>query len=349
MEIKAGDKVRFLNSVGGGVVSRFKGKDTVLVEDEDGFEIPALINELVVVESLDKQTYTVRPKPVETVKAPLKPEPKPEPRVIKETPEGEKLNIMLAYLPVDPKAMTQSSYEAYFVNDSNYYLFFNYATRLNNSLVNRYDGLVEPNTKIFMEEFGKEALNDMERICVHFIAFKRDKPYLFKEAQSVELRIDTVKFYKAHCFTDNDYFEENALLVPVVADDTPEREIPVHADVLKDAVSHNVRAHKRPQRPKAKDAANKAIEVDLHIDKLIDNLSGLTPGDMLRYQIDEFNRTLSQYANRKGQQIVFIHGKGNGGLRTSIEKELRRRYPSYTFQDASFLEYGFGATMVTIR
>ena len=43
--IKVGDKVRFLNSTGGGVVSSFKGKDQVLVEDEDGFEVPALIRE----------------------------------------------------------------------------------------------------------------------------------------------------------------------------------------------------------------------------------------------------------------------------------------------------------------
>ena len=47
--IKVGDKVRFLNSTGGGVVRSFKGKDQVLVEDEDGFEVPALIRECVVV------------------------------------------------------------------------------------------------------------------------------------------------------------------------------------------------------------------------------------------------------------------------------------------------------------
>ena len=38
--------------------------------------------------------------------------------------------------PVDPtKAFQQCGYEAYFVNDSNYYLFFNYMNRTNNSWV----------------------------------------------------------------------------------------------------------------------------------------------------------------------------------------------------------------------
>ena len=36
--IKLGDKVKFLNDVGGGVVTRIINKDTVAVENEDGFE-----------------------------------------------------------------------------------------------------------------------------------------------------------------------------------------------------------------------------------------------------------------------------------------------------------------------
>ena len=41
-EIRIGDTVRFLSEVGGGRVSGFRDKDTVLVEDADGFEIPML-------------------------------------------------------------------------------------------------------------------------------------------------------------------------------------------------------------------------------------------------------------------------------------------------------------------
>jgi len=52
---------------------------------------------------------------------------------------------------------------------------------------------------------------------------------------------------------------------------------------------------------------------------------------------------------KKGQKIVFIHGKGDGILRTSLEKELKTAYKRQCiFQDASFREYGYGATMVTV-
>ena len=52
---------------------------------------------------------------------------------------------------------------------------------------------------------------------------------------------------------------------------------------------------------------------------------------------------------RPGQRIVFIHGKGEGVLRQAIMKELTHRYKGHDVQDASFREYGFGATQVTIR
>jgi dsDNA-specific endonuclease/ATPase MutS2 len=52
--------------------------------------------------------------------------------------------------------------------------------------------------------------------------------------------------------------------------------------------------------------------------------------------------------NKKGVKIVFIHGKGDGVLRSALVKELQAKYKTCRYQDASFREYGFGATMVTI-
>jgi hypothetical protein len=349
MSIKIGDKVRFLNNVGGGVVRRFQGKEQVWVEGEDGFEIPALARELVVVESLDKQIYVSKPKaslPVET----SRPEPQPQERKIEETPGGERLNVYLAYLPIEPKALQQSRYEAYFINDSNYYLFFNYASRLNNSWMSRYSDMIEPNTKMFMEEFGKDELNNLERICVQLIAFKKDKPYVSKNALSVELQIDTVKFYKSHCFMENDYFDEDALLFPLVRADVPERELLVSAVQLQEEMmQRKVRTGKQASKPAKERSTEAIVEIDLHINQLLDDTNGLAPVDILNYQLGKFHETIAMYAKKKGQRIVFIHGKGEGVLRSAIEKELKTRYKQYAYQDASFREYGFGATMVTIR
>lgn len=351
--IKIGDKVRFLNTTGGGIVRSFKGKDQVLVEDEDGFEVPALVRECVVVGEGNMQVHSSnKPKPQAFVQPTPQPK-KPEPAEVKvtETPEGERLNIYLAYLPVDPsKVMQQSGYETYFVNDSNYYLMFNYMNRQNNSWMSRFNGIVEPNTKIFLEEFGKEELNNLERVCVQLIAFKKDKPYSLKNAISVELRLDTVKFYKQHCFMENDYFEDDALLYSVVRQDVPEKELLISAADLKEAMYQKAREDKHtPQSTVKKQPDSTVLEVDLHITELLDNTNGLSNADMLTFQLDKFHEILGKYATQKGQKIVFIHGKGDGVLRKALEKELKTRYKSYYYQDASFREYGFGATMVTIK
>ena len=58
--MKIGDKVRFLSEVGGGIVTGFQGKDFVLVEDADGFDIPMPIRECVVIETDD---YNLKRKP----------------------------------------------------------------------------------------------------------------------------------------------------------------------------------------------------------------------------------------------------------------------------------------------
>ena len=58
--MKIGDKVRFLSEVGGGKISGFQGKNIVLVEDEDGFEIPTPINDVVVVDNDDRAEAKIK-------------------------------------------------------------------------------------------------------------------------------------------------------------------------------------------------------------------------------------------------------------------------------------------------
>ena len=91
------------------------------------------------------------------------------------------------------------------------------------------------------------------------------------------------------------------------------------------------------------------IEVDLHIDALLDNTNGLSPSVLLNTQLTEFRIMMDRNLRNKGQRIVFIHGKGEGVLREALIKELRHRYRTCTFEDADFQRYGHGATMVTIR
>ena len=370
--LSVGDTVRFLNTVGGGKVKGFQSKQIVIVEDEHGFDLPVLISECVVVEPADTFMSTSE-KPsnsnknhgnenhgnekraetgAETRKVDItsKKETIHERYEPEETPEGEQLTACLAYLPMDIKNLSSTSYECYFVNDSNYYLYFNYMSRENNSWKSRYTGLVEPNTKIFIEEFDKASLNDIEKVAVQFIAFKQDKPFRFKNPCSVKLRVDTVKFYKLHSFRENDYFEEDALIYYVIQEDIPEKELLVSAGDLELAIKEKRRADKpaRQRSPKKREKAP-VVEFDLHINQLLDTTAGMDNAAILEYQLKTFNDAMKEHLPFKGRKLVFIHGKGDGVLRSAIIKELKKNYPSCYYQDASFQEYGYGATMVTIK
>lgn len=354
--MKIGDKVRFLSEVGGGIVTGFQGKDFVLVEDADGFDIPMPIRECVVIETDD---YNLKRKPGTSVPKPVEPAKpvKPEMPVIQRQPEvrgGDTLNVFLAYVPEDAKAMMTTPFETYLVNDSNYYLYYTYLSAEGKTWNNRSHGLVEPNTKLLLEEFTKDALNDMERVAVQLIAFKDGKPATIKPAVSVEIRIDTVKFYKLHTFSNSDFFEEPALIYDIVKNDVPTKQVYVSAEELQVALLQKKSVDKPKSQPIVKpnhghDRKSDIIEIDLHIDSLLDDTKGMTNGEILNYQLDKFREVMEANKNKREQKIVFIHGKGDGVLRKAVLDELKRKYSNCRYQDASFQEYGFGATMVTIK
>lgn len=347
--MKIGDKVRFLNTTGGGIIRGFQGKDIVLVEDEEGFDIPVLTREVVVIEPANDMQVRQVAKPTASSFQEIFPKAKVEEEYkIEETKEGEVLTVHLAYLPIDIKQLSSTNFECYLINDSNYYLSYNYMSRIENGWISRNTGIVEPNTKLFLEEFGKDILNDIEQICLQFFAYKKDKTYSVKNPYSVEVRIDTVKFYKLHSFKENDYFEDEAIIYPMVRRDLPEREFTISPEEIELAMKQ--KEHLRPRiEPIVKKSRDIVIEIDLHATELLDNVNGLSSGDILEYQLTKFREVMEENKKNKGQKIVFIHGKGDGILKNAILKELKTKYRSAYYQDASFREYGYGATMVTIK
>lgn len=349
--MKIGDKVRFLSEVGGGIVKGFQGKEFVLVEDEDGFDIPMPIRECVVIET-DDYNMTRRPASAPKKEEPAKPV-KPEMPVIPRQPEmrgGDTLNVFLAYVPEDVKTISSTAFEAYLVNDSNYYLYYTYLSAEGKNWKTRSHGLLDPNTKYLLEEFSKDMLNEMEHVAVQFIAFKDGRPAALKPAVSVELRIDTVKFYKLHTFQETEFFEDPALMYDIVKNDVPARQVFVSAEELQSALLQK----KDTDRPRAqpvvkRGGGNEILEVDLHIGELLDDAKGMSNSEILNYQLDKFREVMEKYKGKREQKIVFIHGKGDGVLRKALLEELKRKYSNCRSQDASFQEYGFGATMVTIK
>lgn len=374
--MRIGDKVCFLSEVGGGVVTGFQEKDIVLVEDADGFDIPMPVRECVVIETDDYNVPTpaarAAKKRLENQSAARtdaatteasssalgsgwKAEHPVKPQVsVYRQPEvkgGDVLNVYLAFVPEDIKAVSTTPFEAYLVNDSNYYMYYTYLSAEGKSWTTRSHGLLEPNTKFLLEEFEKSELNDREHVAVQLVAFKDNRAFAMKPAVNVEIRIDTVKFYKLHTFRQTDFFETPALMYDVVKNDLPAKQVYVSAEDLQDALMKK-KTVEHPSAPRTivkRGGKNEIIEVDLHIGELLDDTHGMSNREMLNYQLDKFREVMEQYKNKREQRIVFIHGKGDGVLRKALLDEMKRKYSACKTQDASFQEYGFGATMVTIK
>ncbi len=372
--MKIGDKVRFLSETGGGRVAGFQSDKIVLVEDEDGFQIPVSVREVVVV---DEDNYDSRqPATPSSAKAALPADGSndedndydPADREVTfrapayERKGGDVVSAYLAFVPLDIKELTRTRFEAYLINDGNYYLAYVIYRLENGAATLLQKGEIEPNTRLFIEEFGREELNGWEHLGVDLMAYKRDKSYLPKPAVSTRLRIDTVKFYKLHLFRENDFFDSPALLYTIVENDTTEEEPDIDPKRLQhEMTGPNKREEKthdtyvrRYDNGKGNPLAGKKkdediVVVDLHAHELLDTTAGMSATDILNYQIETVRKTLEQYRNKKGQRIVFIHGKGEGVLRRAVVHELTYRYKSYPYQDASFQEYGYGATQVTVK
>lgn len=379
---KTGDTVRFLNTTGGGIITRIEGQ--IAYVDDDGFETPVLLRELVVVLPAGHEQSAAGPKKMfdqkafdEGRKAESKPVSSPAPLPgparqdpelpVEETSHGEKLNLVLAFEPSDVKHLDKSTFAAVLVNDSNYFLRFSFLRRSAEergwTLV--YDGDVAPNELIDLASLQHDTLPSFEKIAFQCIAYKKDKIFTLQAPVSVSRKLDLTKFHKFHCFRPGLYFDNAVLEVPLVTDGMAVKPLEVNASEMAAAMTrHNDSDMKKELAKKYRvDAGHKTkpekqsdprkpgplVEIDLHIGELTDTLAGMEPKDMLALQLDTVRRVMHDNKARIGQKIVFIHGKGEGVLRKAVLELLRKDYPKAELQDASFREYGFGATLVTIH
>ena len=114
--INIGDKVKFLDDVGGGVVTSFINKNMVNVENEDGFEIPYPISKLLNIGAPELNVGGVSDEksasPIETTREP-----------VFATPPGEIINgknspdFYFCFVPADSRNPLAGEIKLYLVND----------------------------------------------------------------------------------------------------------------------------------------------------------------------------------------------------------------------------------------
>lgn len=341
--IKVGDKVRFLNAVGGGVVKSVINKTMVNVEDYDGFEVPTLISELVVVDDAnsmnsEKRHAKIRADERKEVK---KEQPKVEPKYIagKDTPD-----FYFAFVPQDEKNPVDGELKVYLVNNSNNFVLYNYSHLKNKVYRSVESGKMNPNSKRYLESFTRMDLNELPDFQFQLVFFREEAAKL--EAPLVKsLRLNPVKFYRQNSYEKTKYFAQNAIVFSLL-----EPDMETEVSKLSDAdLTQVVLEKEEPKIVVKRTVSPDLVEIDLHIHELLEDTRGMANHEMLEVQLGRFRNELETAIANGTRRIVFIHGIGNGTLKQELRKELSTKYKKYYFQDASFKEYGYGATMVILK
>jgi len=350
MSIKIGDKVKFLNEVGTGVVTRMINDKTAGVLNEDGFEIPSLLSELIKVDEevhRQEQVFAGHQEEEEQVGNTY-----PE---VTDSQLGEFIkddaqnDIYLALVPKDQKKPESSDLDMYLINDSHYTVLYQ-ATRPDDKYMQLLGaGVLEDNTKVQVATLPKDKLNEMSEVEFQLL-FHRTARFIAYQPIVRNWRVKPSRFFQTQTFKANDFFHEKAYLYKLTGENQEDRIERISDAQIEKEKKIKARAEKQDNTSKKKAKKTDEIEeVDLHIQTLVESHEDMKPGEILEVQMSRFTTALEGAIRAKSRKIVFIHGVGNGRLKHKIRKTIEREYPRLQYQDASFKEYGYGATMVIIK
>ena len=327
MHIRIGDIVRFISEKLEGKVTGLIDQNTVNVYCEEyGFEIPASLNDLVVIQSDFNTDTDLKVRPQTTV-------------VTASTD-----SLYLALVPENFQNLPESRYEIYLINDTGLTCLYAAGTYNGESYSALSAGNCNPDTALSLGLYSRKELDRIKAFHIQAIFYQKGK-YSPRQTVDVHIRLSQTSLCKTGSYQHTKWFENMAFVRPL------DKESPLQKELEETDITQALKEKKEStSAPKPqKQIVNNIIEIDLHINELLETTTGMENKDILDYQLDVFHKTLEKYKLRKGQKIVFIHGKGDGVLRQRILWELQTKYKRFRHQDASFKQYGYGATMVIIK
>ncbi|MCW3076210.1 MAG: hypothetical protein JWO32_819 [Bacteroidetes bacterium] len=329
MKLRIGDKVRFLNETGEGKVSRIKDKNTVFVEMPDGFEIPYLISQLVPI-----HTELIIDRDAENIEL---------------SPEAQITDAVYFIIEPDHELPTLiTDYRIYLFNASSFNLLYSYSIKDGEYYQTLRHGEMGAYQKILLKQVKIDyfkAHNYHKLDCVLFKNgfFKAQLPiaeilYLSPEALRQARTIKHEEFdFPVHGFLLKDEFLNTREIEHNLTD----------ADIQRVKSIKEFKTKATVSRSKKEYLKSLEKEVDLHIEELMKNTKGLSNYEMLNIQLERVEQELDKAMAGNIKKIVFIHGVGNGRLKQEIIGILKAT-KGITFHDASYKDYGFGATQVNI-
>lgn len=357
MKFQPGDKVRFLNSSGGGIVTKIISPQMVSVAIEEGFEIPTLTSELLKIETQDSgsrifdKNYRVvteardsdRPAQQGGAKQ-VEEEVFERTFPLRKTKGTDSETIWLAFRPHDQKWLITGTLDVCLLNPTDYDMFYSF---LLHQPDNQWKGMdydvLPPESGITVATITRDELSSWLEGSIQMLFQKELQARLVMPVNS-DFRLKSSRFQKEDNYINNAFINERALLVNLTvvkgADTSP---------ASMEGADFQFDSRVKTEKPKAlidkHRIAPLEAEVDLHISALNENYANLSNHEILQIQTGYFSKCLESALESQYRKVIFIHGIGNGTLRNTL-LEMLRQYTELKVQNASFKNYGYGAIEV---
>jgi hypothetical protein len=347
MELKIGDKVKFLNQKGGGIITKIIDPRMVSVLMEEGFEIPTMASELIRIEPENAAGRFFDAPFRGKVPEPTPPEPRDEqlspiPDAITRSRKSEE--IFLAYVPHDQKWLMTNMMDVILINNTSYDLLYNLFHKTSSGHYEGVDyGSVFSASQLLIATINREQLARWSDGSLQFLFHREQSPFVLPPFNS-DFRIEGKKFFKEGNYRENPLIRGKGIVVKVLS--------------LTDYF--NAEQEKTaPPKPEPEPApadlplifryqvAPREAEIDLHIHELVEDPANLEKTEILDFQKDWFTKCLNSAIANNFLRLTAIHGVGNGVLRTAL-MELLKNYEGIEVLDAPMSKYGVGALEIRI-
>ncbi|HVD98353.1 MAG TPA: DUF2027 domain-containing protein [Cytophagaceae bacterium] len=310
--MKIGDRVRLIHGKEEGRIVKIIDPKQVEIEIEDGFRIPALRTELVVVASEESSLVSGKEE-------------------WEQTSVIEKWNgIYLAFTQFNDQV-----YELYLLNDTSYKTYFVIGEEKENKYKGVFSGVTEKGSFIKLMEVNIKDFDQWPEFLVQLIFFSYGES-TFRQPMMKKIRFRSSTFFKSKKLAP--VLNKESYLFRLDLD-----AVKIDAKSLEENLSIGTKSAAAVSIPKP------SKEIDLHIEKLTDQHSTMSNTAMLALQMNEFQKNLDNAIATAMDEIVFIHGVGNGVLKKEIHKVLSGHKNVKFFQEAQKEKFGYGATLVRLK
>ncbi len=353
---EVGDKVRFLNDPIEGTVRRLLPNSRAEVIDSDGFTHIIERHQLVRIEfGLDEQL---------TVPAAPDSIARPAEKLVEPTqaaPSAKSVDTWIRFMDQDqtvyvataltrPDAPLVSDIDIRLINNTHWTILFSVARKMADLRSGIRSGILQSRKE---ENLGVFSADELHRISgFEFqILFFGEREYAFRPPIVRSLTISPSDFLEPS-FRDKLPGHPETVLLHSLAEVMPKGEVDVSRLLEKfsksEAEAKERQGGAKPARGSKFTILSRERIVDLHIEELIKDPTGMSNAQIISYQLNHFQKELDRALLDKLHKITFIHGVGSGVLRSSIREELKK-YPAIRFQDAPPEQFGYGATEVVFQ